>query len=80
MEKIESKYQHIEVVDWEKIKESDNRPKMSLQERAKIFLPFSAFICILPTKMVPFSYFGTACCLISVRQNMLPLLVAIAYR
>ena len=42
MEKIESKYQHIEAVDWEKIKESDKRPKMSLQERAKIFLPFSA--------------------------------------
>lgn len=42
MEKIESKYQHIEAVDWEKLKESDNRPKMSLQERAKIFLPFSA--------------------------------------
>lgn len=42
MEKIESKYQHIEAVDWKKIKESDKRPKMSLQERAKIFLPFSA--------------------------------------
>ena len=42
MEKIESKYQHIEALDWKKIKESDKRPKMSLQERAKIFLPFSA--------------------------------------
>lgn len=42
MEKIESKYQHIEALDWKKIKENDKRPKMSLQERAKIFLPFSA--------------------------------------
>lgn len=40
MKTIDSKYQNILQEKWPR--EKRNRPKMSLQERAKIFLPFAA--------------------------------------
>ena len=40
MENTEFKYQQILQEKWPQ--ETENRPKMSLQERAKIFLPFAA--------------------------------------